>query len=206
MSSPHDIENLLRQMPLAKPSADLDKRVMDTLAGGATESIAADSSAAGQETRRANPQETRRANPQETRRANPQETRRAVALQQPRTRRAWLIGAVGGAMAAAAVVMLVVGLPPNTTTVTPPPTTLVKAKSAPAPLPLEAAPVEPVRLEQNYSELSDEGLVFPDPQTPMQTFRHRTVDHVQFFDPQRNIRMETTVPREEFIFVKAPMQ
>ena len=190
MSSPHDIENLLRQMPLAKPSADLDKRVMDTLAGGATESIAADSSAAGQETRR----------------ANPQETRRAVALQQPRTRRAWLIGAVGGAMAAAAVVMLVVGLPPNTTTVTPPPTTLVKAKSAPAPLPLEAVPVEPVRLEQNYSELSDEGLVFPDPQTPMQTFRHRTVDRVQFFDPQRNIRMETTVPREEFIFVKAPMQ
>jgi len=29
---------------------------------------------------------------------------------------------------------------------------------------------------------------------------------VQFFDPRRNIRMETTVPREEIIFVKAPMQ
>ena len=198
MSSPHDIENLLRQMPLAKPSADLDKRVMDTLAGGEAESIAADSSAAGQETRRANPQETRR--------ANPPETRRVVALRQPRANRAWLIGAAGGALAAAAVVMLVVGLPPNTTTVTPPPTTLVKAAGSPAPLPLEAVPVQPVRLEQNYSELSDEGLVFPDPQTPMQTFRHRTVDRVQFFDPQRNIRMETTVPHEEFIFVKASMQ
>jgi hypothetical protein len=183
MSSHHDIENLLRQMPLAKPSADLDKRVMDTLAGGAADSSAAVSSAAGTE------------------------TRRAVALRQPRARRAWLIGAVGGALAAAAVVMLVVGLPPNTTTVTPPPpTALVKAAGAPAPLPVEAAPVQPVRLEQNYSELSDEGIVFPDPQTPMQTFRHRTVDRVQFFDPQRNIRMETTVPREEFIFVKAPMQ
>jgi hypothetical protein len=67
-------------------------------------------------------------------------------------------------------------------------------------------PVEPVRLEQNWSELSYEGLVCPDPQTPMQTFRRRTVDHVQFFDPQRNIRMETIVPREEIIFVKASMQ
>ena len=109
-------------------------------------------------------------------------------------------------MAAAAVVMLVVGLPQSTTTVTPPPTVMVKAGGNPAPLLNIAAPVEPVRLEQNWSEVSDEGIVCPDPQTPLRTFRHRTVDRLQFFDPQRNIRMETTVPREEFIFVKAPMQ
>ena len=107
-----------------------------------------------------------------------------------------------------AVVVLAVGLPQNTANVTPGP------KPAPAPVevaatapqPAPAASVEPVRLEQNWSEVSYEGVVCPDPQTPMQTFRRRTVDRVQFFDPQRNIRMETTVPREEFIFVKASMQ
>ena len=174
MSSPHDIENLLRQMPLAKPSADLDARVADTLAGDA----------AGTETRRAN------------------------TWGRPRPMRSWLIGAVGGAMAAAAVVMLVVGLPQNTGVVTPGQQNVLVpvevARSTPPPAP--TASVEPVRLEQNWSEVSDEGIVCPDPQTPLRTFRHRTVDRVQFFDPQRNIRMETTVPREEFIFVKAPMQ
>jgi hypothetical protein len=84
------------------------------------------------------------------------------------------------------------------------PATVEVARGVPQPDP--AAAVEPVRLEQNWSEVSYEGLVFPDPQTPLQAFRRRTVDRVQFFDPQRNIRMETTVPREEFIFVKASMQ
>jgi hypothetical protein len=138
-----EIENLLRQMPLRKPSADLDARV---LAG------------------------------------------------RPRARRAWLAGAVGGALAAAAAVILAVGLPQNMSKVTP------------GPQPGPAAAVEPVRIEQNWSEVSYEEVVCPDPETPMQTFRRRTVDHVQFFDPQRNIRMETIVPREEIIFVKASMQ
>jgi negative regulator of sigma E activity len=184
MSSHHDIENLLRQMPLAKPSADLDKRVMDALAAGAADCGTADYCAAGQE------------------------TRRAVALRQPRSRRSWLIGAFVGALAAAAVVMMVVGLPQNTGIVTPGQQNVSApvevARSTPPLAP--TASVEPVRLEQNWSEVSDEGIVCPDPQTPLRTFRHRTVDRVQFFDPQRNIRMETTVPREEFIFVKAPMQ
>ena len=182
MNSQHEIENLLRQMPLAKPSADLDARVADVLAAGA----------AGAETRRANTPETRLAN----------------TWGRPRSKRAWLIGAVGGALAAAAVVILAVGLPQNTANVTPGP----KPAAAPtevaatAPQPAPAASVEPVRLEQNWSEVSYEGVVCPDPQTPMQTFRRRTVDRVQLFDPRRNIRMETTVPREEFIFVKASMQ
>jgi hypothetical protein len=182
MSNEHGIENLLRQMPLAKPSADLDARVTDMFAAGA----------AGTETRR----------------ANTPETRRAVALQQPRTRRAWLFGAIGGALAAAAAVILAVGLPQNMSKVTPGPqpvpATVEVARGTPQPA--SDAAVEPVRLEQNWSELSYEGIVLPDPQTPLQTFRHRTVDRVQFFDPQRNIRMETTVPREEVIFVKASMQ
>ncbi|MCX5682876.1 MAG: hypothetical protein NT049_04240 [Planctomycetota bacterium] len=153
MNSRNDIETLLRQMPLRKPSLDLDVRVM---------------------------------------------------ARRPHPTRAWFIGAAGGALAAAAVVMLIVGLPQNATHVTPG-TTLVGGGN-PVSLPGPTAPVEPVRLEQNWSELSYEGLVLPDPQTPLQTFRHRTVDRVQFFDPLRNIRMETTVPREEVIFVKASMQ
>jgi len=137
------------------------------------------------------------------------ETRRANALGRPHPTRAWLFGAVGGALAAAAAVILAVGLPHDTNTVTPAtkslPAPVEVARGLPQPGPA-AAPVEPVRFEQNWSELSYEGLVCPDPETPMQTFRRRTVDRVQFFDPRRNIRMETTVPREEIIFVKAPMQ
>jgi len=198
MSNEHDIETLLRQMPLKKPSPSLDARVTDVFAVGA----------AGTETRRANSPETRRANTPETRRANTPETRRANSWGRPHPMRAWLIGAVGGALAAAAAVILAVGLPQNMSKVTPGPQSgpaaVEVARGVPQPGP--AAPVEPVRLEQNWSEVSYEGLVFPDPQTPLQTFRRRTVDRVQFFDPQRNIRMETTVPREEIIFVKASMQ
>jgi hypothetical protein len=188
MNSPHEIENLLRQMPLVKPSAELDARVMAALGGGA-----AARSAAGAETRRANTGETRRAN----------------TWGRSRTKRAWLIGALGGALAAAAVVALVVGLPPNTANVTPskaPAVAPVSVASNVPPQPNLAASVEPVKMEQNWSELSDEGIVLPDPQTPLRAFRHRTVNRVQLFDPRRNIRMETTVPHEEFIFVKAPMQ
>jgi len=190
MSNEHDIETLLRQMPLKKPSPSLDARVTDVFAVGA----------AGTETRRANSPETRRANSPETRRAN--------IRGRPHPMRAWLIGAVGGALAAAAAVILAVGLPQNTANVpsVPKPASAPTEVAASVPQPGPAAAVEPVRLEQNWSEVSYEGLVFPDPQTPLQTFRRRTVDRVQFFDPQRNIRMETTVPREEFIFVKASMQ
>jgi hypothetical protein len=212
MNSHHEIENLLRQMPLVRPSADLDARVMEVFAGGA-----ADSGAAGTETRRANTSETRGAAGTETRRANTSETRGAAGTQAPRAdlwgraraRRAWLVGALGGALAAAAAVALVVGLPPNTTNVTPgtaPAVAPVNVATNSTPPAGPAAQVEPVRLEQNWSEISDEGIVLPDPQTPLRAFRHRTVDRVQFFDPRRNIRMETTVPHEEVIFVKASMQ
>jgi len=193
MNNPHEIENLLRQMPLVKPSADLDARVADVFAAGAAST------------------ETRRANTPETRRANTPEVRRANIWGRPPTRQAWLVGAVGGALAAAAAVILAIGLPQGTPTGTPgPQPASAPGQVANGSLTLTGAapplPVEPVRLEQNWSELSYEGLVCPDPQTPMQTFRRRTVDHVQFFDPQRNIRMETIVPREEIIFVKASMQ
>jgi len=172
-----EIENLLRQMPLRKPSADLDARVADAFAAGAAST----------------------------------ETRRANIWGRPRTRQAWLVGAVGGALAAAAAIILAVGLPQGTPTATPGPQPVsVPAQVASGSLTLTGAapplPVEPVRLEQNWSELSYEGLVCPDPETPLRKFRHRTLEHVQWFDPRRNIRMETTIPREEIIFVKASMQ
>jgi len=188
MNSHHEIENLLRRMPLVKPSADLDARVMEVFAGGA-----ADSGAAGAETRR----------------ADTPEARSADLWGRARTKRAWLVGALGGALAAAAAVALVVGLPPNTTNVTPgtaPAVAPANVATNSTPPAGPAAQVKPVRLEQNWSEVSDEGIVLPDPQTPLRAFRHRTVNRVQFFDPQRNIRMETTVPHEEVIFVKASMQ
>ena len=155
-----DIENLLRRMPLRKPSADLDARVLAS---------------------------------------------------RPQPKRAWLIGAVGGALAAAAAVILAVGLPQNTHTVTTaPPAVPGATQVAEGPLTLTGAapavPAEPVRLEQNWSEVSYEGLVCPDPQTPLRKFRHRTLEHVQWFDPRRNIRMETTIPHEEIIFVKASVE
>ena len=172
-----EIENLLRQMPLRKPSADLEARVADAFAAGAAST----------------------------------ETRRANIRGRPRTRQAWLVGAVGGALAAAAAIILAVGLPQGTQTPAPgPQPASAPGQVASGSLTLTGAapplPVEPVRLEQNWSELSYEGLVCPDPETPLRKFRHRTLEHVQWFDPRRNIRMETTIPREEIIFVKASMQ
>ena len=69
-----------------------------------------------------------------------------------------------------------------------------------------ATPLQPVRLEHNWTTVSYEGVVAPAEEPPLQKFRRRTVEHVQWFDPARGIRMETMVPHEDVILIKADMQ
>jgi hypothetical protein len=61
----------------------------------------------------------------------------------------------------------------------------------------------PVRVEQNWSQVSYEGLVFPDEQTPLRKIRQQSLEHRQWIDAEHGIRMESTVPRENTILVKA---
>jgi len=142
-----EIENLLRAMPLKKPSAALDARVLGRSA----------------------------------------------------RRWWWLAPVAGGALAAAAALVLAVALPHGGQPPAAPP-----APVAPAEATAQAA--GPERLEQNWSEVSYEGLVTPDEGTPLRKFRRRTYEYVRWFDPRQGIQVETTVPREEVILVKAAVQ
>jgi hypothetical protein len=161
-----EIENLLHEMPLRKPSPALDDRVLAGLRGrppGQTEAPAR------------------------------------------RPRRWWALPAAGAALAVAAAIVIALALPRGTETggpgpdaaAPPEPGSVAQAPEVPA------ADAGPVRMEQDWSELTYEGVVVADEETPLRKYRHQTLEHVQWFDPRRGIRVESTVPREEVILVKA---
>jgi len=149
-----DIENLLREMPLRKPPASLDARVLGA-------------------------------------RARP-------------GRRTWPIAVAAGALAAAAALVIAFVLPRGTET------GAVAPGAPPAPAPVQVASqagqAGPVRLEQNWTEVSYEGLVAPDNETPLRKFRRQTIEHVRWTDPSSGIRVETTTPRDEIILIRADLQ
>ena len=148
-----DIENLLREMPLRKPPASLDARVLG-------------------------------------------------AALRPR-RRAWPMAAAGAVLAAAALV-IAFALPRGTETGP------VAPAAPPAPAPVQMAAqadaAAPMRLEQNWTEVSYEGLVAPDNEAPLRKFRRQTIEHVRWTDPASGIRVETTTPRNEIILIRADVQ
>jgi hypothetical protein len=109
-------------------------------------------------------------------------------------RKVWILGIVGGSLAAAAAALLAWGLWPTTPTSAP--EAMAKAPDA----------AGPIRVEQNWSQVSYDGLVFPDEQTPMQKFRRQTVEHVQWIDAKNGVRMETTRPKEDIMLLSAPLQ
>jgi hypothetical protein len=104
----------------------------------------------------------------------------------------WTAAAAGLAAAAVVVAVLNFGGP---------------TKLPPLPPPSEEAmaAAEPVRLEQNWSQLSYEGVVVPDGRTPLRQFRRQTLEHVQWIDASNGTRTEMTIPREEVILIKAPV-
>ncbi len=146
-----NVENLLRRMPLRRPSAALDARIL--------------------------------------------------ALR-PKHRRVWIVSLAGGALAAAAAVLLALALPRGSETGAPVPPS---ASSTPASMAL-ATPRAPVEFQENYSQVSYEGVVAPDNVTPLQQFRRHTVERVQWVDAARGLKFETTTPRDEIILVSASMQ
>ena len=186
-----DIETLLSQMPLRKPPASLDARIK-ALHDQACEThvapppsaehlVLAESTAAGTAPPRA---------------AVPHGL--SGSHTRSGSRRAWVLEILGGSLAAAAAVMLAWGLWPAEVPVAPAPAGEAVAKAA--------DPAGPIRVEQNWSEVSYDGLVFPDEQTPMQKFRRQTLEHVQWIDAKNGVRMETTRPREDIILLSAPLQ
>lgn len=128
---------------------------------------------------------------------------RKVSVPFRQYRRMQILGFLGGALAAAAALLLAWGLwfsgPAGST---PPAGESSAVANAGADPDLDA---RPVRLERNWSQLSYDGLVFPDEQTPWRKFRQQHLEHVRWIDPQRGVRMESTVPRENVILVKAPV-
>ena len=141
-----DIENLLREMPLRKPAASLDARVVG------------------------------------------RRRRLRIVL--------WTAATAGVAAAAAAAIIILAGPGgPAQLPALPPPAAVAQAPS----------PAEPVRLQRNWSQLSYEGVVVPDGRTPLRQFRHQALEHVQWIDAARGTKTEMTIPREEIILIKAPI-
>jgi hypothetical protein len=137
-----DIENLLGRMPLRKPPASLDAKVLGAARPG-----------------------------------------RRIVL--------WGAAGAGLAAAAAAVILAVAGLGgPARTPVLPSPTQGVVA-------------AEPVRVEEDWSQVRYEGIVVPDGRTPLKQFRRQAIEHVQWIDAASGTRTEMTIPREEVILIKA---
>ncbi len=123
-----------------------------------------------------------------------------------RYRRMLALGFAGGALAAAAALVLAWGLWPSGPAVSGPPTEGVAAVAEGGPGAGAAnLPTKPLRLERNWSQVSYDGLVFPDARTPWRQFRQQQVEHVRWTDPQRGIEVESTVPHENVILVKAPV-
>jgi len=81
--------------------------------------------------------------------------------------------------------------------------------SAPAAAPAEAVaqadPAGPVRVERNWSTVAYEGVVTPDNQMPLMKFRRRTLGQVELIDKAGGRKMDMTVPGEEVILIKAPV-
>lgn len=169
-----DVEQLLKRIPLHKPSASLDDRVLDTLA-----------------------------------RAEMTADHRADALSfddGPQTyggSRAlpWVMFALATAACAAlaAVMWFGPGTPAERTTPGPtvagPSDDSSRDKNTTV---TNVADFNPVRIEQVWTGVQPEGVVFID-DTPVRRYRQQTIEHVQLVDEEKNIRIEITVPREDVI-------
>jgi len=150
----NEIENLLGRMPLRKPPASLDDRVIG------------------------------------------RRRRRRIL--------AWSVasGAVAAAAAAVVVAVLLTGNDGNMVARSPNPPAV---SNAPAERVAQAPSPKPLRLERNWAAVSYEGVVAPDEGAPLMKFRRRTLGHVQMIDQARGRQMEMTVPGEEVILIKAPV-
>lgn len=111
-----------------------------------------------------------------------------------RGRRILLWTAAAAGLAAAAIVLAALNFGGPT-----------KLLPLPPPSKEAMAAAEPVRLEQNWSQLSYEGVVVPDGRTPLRQFRRQTLEHLQWIDASSGTRTEMTIPREEVILIKAPV-
>ncbi len=78
------------------------------------------------------------------------------------------------------------------------------AEKTPPPAIAQSEP-PPVRLEQNWSTVAYEGVVVPDQRVPLRKFRRHVLEHIQWIDKAHGRRMDMTIPREQVILIKAPI-
>ncbi len=60
---------------------------------------------------------------------------------------------------------------------------------------------DPVRHDTLVSHLSDEGVIYLDDDLPVRRIRRQAIRRIEWVDEQRHIRMETTVPHEQWLLV-----
>lgn len=144
------IEALLRALPLRRPTASLDARVL----GG--------------------------------------RPARLAALR--------LVFACGVAAAAAAAVLILMLWPANPAR---PPAPAVGTHALAAASTSAPAGAAPFRVEETWSNVSYEGTVALDDQTPVRQFIQNRVERTRWVDPQTGKVFQITVPVKELILVKA---
>ena len=117
----------------------------------------------------------------------------------------WWIAAGSAVGAAAAVLLVAFALFRDGSQMvardTEPPAPVEKA-SPPA---IAQSEPPPMRLEQNWSTVAYEGVVVPDQGVPLRKFRRHILEHIQWIDKAHGRRMDMTIPREQVILIKAPI-
>ncbi len=85
---------------------------------------------------------------------------------------------------------------------TPPSMIPVASEQAAAPNAVPAAPLHPVCLEFDGSVLLDDGVIVLENNTAVRQLRQETIRRVFWHDPERNIRVEATLPCEQVVLVR----
>ena len=112
----------------------------------------------------------------------------------PARRRALGLGVTAAAAAAAAAALAALLLWPRTPHE--PPSVGVSQARRPGQL-------EPMQVEETVSQLSYQGLVAPDESWPMRVLRRRAITRTWLVDPQTGYTVETTVPHDQILLIRA---
>jgi hypothetical protein len=78
----------------------------------------------------------------------------------------------------------------------------VPSEQAAAPNAAPAAPQHPVCLEFDRNVLLDDGVIVLENNTAVRQLRQETIRRIFWHDPDRNIRIEATLPCEQVVLLR----
>ncbi|MGO9114561.1 MAG: hypothetical protein ACLP9L_35545 [Thermoguttaceae bacterium] len=126
-----------------------------------------------------------------------------------RNRRAWQAwkrwrwpAAVAGTVAAVILAVANVSTPPGARKSTSPETAAPALQVAGTPDSGPAAPTRPLRVEYDRSVMLDDGVVMLENHTAVRQLRRQTIRRVVWNDPERNVRIEATLPCEQVVLLR----